>query len=146
MEEYSPGGGCARRRSKMRSLSAPILVKHPTHSPYPVPGAPPMYAFHNVSAPLLYGFNPCTTPCIPFSSLPAPRKSFLNLNLEYLPICFCSSSLKPTALPHINQIGATGLIHLSMGALIPSEGQPAPSLGNPRSSTPGERGIPKTSR
>ena len=103
----------------MRSLSAPILVKHPTHSPYPVPGAPPMYAFHYVS--LLYGFKPCTTPHIPFSSLPAPRKSFLNLNLEYLPVCFSSSSLKPTALPHINQIGATGLIHLSMGAPIPSK-------------------------
>ena len=100
-----------------------------------------MYAFHYVS--LLYGFNPCTTPHIPFSSLPAPRKSFLNLNLEYLPVCFSSSSLKPTALPHINQIGAAGLIHLSMGAPIPSEEQPAPSLGDPRSQLPVSAASPK---
>ena len=111
----------------MRSLSAPIMVKQPTHSPSirgSVYASPPR--LHD--APLMDStLGP--TLASPFSSLQAPQKGSLHIS----PDCFCSSSLKPSYQPDLSCWP-----HPSDNRFLRKEkrGPPAPSQGDPRSQLP----------
>ena len=118
----------------MRSLSAPIMVKQPTHSPSirgSVYASPPR--LHD--APLMDStLGP--TLASPFSSLQAPQKGSLHIS----PDCFCSSSLKPSYQPDLSCWP-----HPSDNRFLRKEkrGPPAPSQGDPRSQLPVSGASPK---